>query len=61
MISLTTATAPLGGLLGGWIAEYAGLRATILLAGIGAMLLAPLVARLSPLAKMRGLSSLVES
>jgi MFS family permease len=60
MISLTTATAPLGGLLGGWVAEYAGLRATILLAGIGTILLAPVVARLSPLARMRGLSSLGE-
>jgi len=56
MICLTVAAAPLGGLAGGWIAEHAGLRATILLAGFGAMLLAPLVAWLSPLARMRTLS-----
>ena len=57
---LTTATAPLGGLAGGWIAEHAGLRATMLLAGAGAILLAPLVAWLSPLARMRRLSGLGE-
>jgi MFS family permease len=56
MICLTTVTAPLGGLAGGWIAEHAGLRATILLAGAGAVLLAPAVGWLSPLARMRGLS-----
>jgi len=61
MICLTTTTAPFGGLLGGWVAEHVGLRATILFAGVGAIALAPLVARLSPLAKMRGLSSLGES
>jgi MFS family permease len=60
MICLTTVTAPLGGLLGGWIAEHAGLRTTILLAGAGAILLAPLVAWLSPLARMRALSGLGE-
>ncbi len=60
MICLTVATAPLGGLLGGWIAEHAGLRATILLAGLGAMLLAPMVAWLSPLARLRSLSELGE-
>jgi len=56
MICLTTVTAPLGGLVGGWIAEHAGLRATILLAGAGAILLAPVVAWVSPLARMRKLS-----
>lgn len=55
MICLTVATAPLGGLAGGWIAEHAGLRATILLAGLGAILLAPVVAWVSPLARMRRL------
>jgi len=30
MICLTVATAPFGGLAGGWIAEHAGLRATLL-------------------------------
>ena len=55
MICLTVATAPLGGLVGGWIAEHAGLRATILLAGLGAILLAPLVAWASPLARLRRL------
>ncbi len=60
MICLTVATAPLGGLAGGWIAEHAGLRATILLAGVGTILLAPVVAWLSPLARMRSLSELRE-
>src|SRR5487761_2293017 len=61
MICLTVSTAPLGGVAGGWIAEHAGLRATILLAGLGAMLLAPLVAWLSPLARLRSLSGLGQS
>jgi MFS family permease len=52
MICLTVATAPLGGLLGGWIAEYSGLRSAMLFAGVGALLLGPLVAWLSPLATM---------
>src|SRR6266436_1243729 len=37
MICLTVATAPFGGLAGGWIAEHAGLRATLLLAGLRAL------------------------
>lgn len=53
MICLTVATAPFGGVAGGWIAEHAGLRATILLAGLGAIALALLVAWASPLVKMR--------
>ncbi len=60
MICLTTATAPLGGLAGGWIAEHAGLRAGILFAGVGAIVLAPVVAWASPLARMRKLSGLGE-
>src|SRR5712691_11880315 len=55
MICLTVATAPFGGVAGGWIAEHAGLRATILLAGLGAIALALLVAWASPLVKMRHL------
>jgi len=55
MICLTVATAPLGGLVGGWIGEHWGLRAPLLLAGVGAMALFPLVAWLSPLMKMREL------
>jgi len=55
MICLTVATAPLGGLVGGWIAENHGLRAAMLFAGAGALCLAPLVAWLSPLAKLRDL------
>ncbi len=55
MICLTVATAPLGGVAGGWIAEHAGLRATILLAGLGEIALALLVAWASPLVKMRHL------
>ena len=55
MISLTVASAPLGGLLGGWIGEHYGLRAAMLFAGGGALALAPLMAWLSPLARMREL------
>jgi MFS family permease len=55
MICLTVATAPLGGLLGGWIGELWGVRATILLAGAGALVMMPLVAWSSPLARMREL------
>jgi MFS family permease len=57
MISLTVSTAPLGGLLGGWVAEHWGLRAAMILAGVGALLLAPLLTWLSPLARMRELPS----
>jgi MFS family permease len=53
MICLTVATAPFGGVAGGWIAEHWGLRAAILFAGIGALALGPLVAWASPLARMR--------
>jgi len=55
MICLTVSTAPLGGLAGGWVAEHYGLRSAMLWAGIGALLLAPLVTWLSPLARMREL------
>ena len=55
MICVTVATAPLGGLAGGWIAEHWGLRASILLAGAGALIMGPLVAWTSPLATMRTL------
>ena len=53
MIALTVSTAPLGGLAGGWVAEHWGLRTAMLMAGVGALVLAPLVTWLSPLAKMR--------
>ena len=55
MMCLTVSTAPLGGLLGGWIAEHQGLRAAMLFAGVGALLLAPVVTWFSPLAQMREL------
>jgi MFS family permease len=55
MICLTVSTAPLGGLAGGWIADHYGLRAAMLAAGAGALLLAPLITWLSPLARMREL------
>jgi MFS family permease len=55
MICLTVATAPLGGLAGGWIAEHYGLRAAMLFAGVGALLLAPLMTWLSPLSSLREL------
>ena len=55
MICLTVSTAPLGGLAGGWIADHYGLRAAMLMAGVGALVLAPLVTWLSPLARMHEL------
>jgi len=55
MICLTVAAAPLGGLLGGWIAEHAGLRAALFFAGFGAMALVLLMAWLSPLIALRSL------
>ena len=55
MICLTVAAAPLGGLLGGWIAERAGLRATLVFAGLGAMALVLLMAWISPLLALRSL------
>jgi MFS family permease len=55
MISLTVSTAPIGGLLGGWIAEHYSLRAAVVFAGGGALLLAPLMLVFSPIAKMREL------
>jgi MFS family permease len=60
MICLTVASAPLGGLAGGWIAGHAGLRATMALAGIGAILLVPLVAWASPLSGLRTLPGVQE-
>jgi MFS family permease len=55
MICLTVSTAPLGGLLFGWIAEHYGLRSAMLLAGGGALALMPIVVWLSPLARMKDL------
>jgi MFS family permease len=55
MICLTVSTAPLGGLLFGWIAEHWGLRTAMLLAGAGALSMMPLVVWLSPLGRMREL------
>ncbi|HEY4998461.1 MAG TPA: MFS transporter, partial [Usitatibacter sp.] len=55
MISLTVATAPLGGLAGGWIGEHYGLRAAMLFAGVGALMLAPLMTLFSPISGLREL------
>jgi MFS family permease len=55
MICLTVATAPLGGLAGGWVGDHWGLRAAMLMAGAGALVLAPLVAWLSPMMQIREL------
>ncbi|MGZ5041715.1 MAG: MFS transporter [Usitatibacter sp.] len=55
MICLTVATAPLGGLAGGWIGEHFGLRAAMIFSGVGALMLAPLVTWLSPIARLREL------
>ena len=52
MIALTVAAAPLGGLAGGWTAEHIGLRATLAIAGAGALVLAALVVQFSPIAQM---------
>jgi MFS family permease len=60
MICLTVAMAPLGGLAGGWVAEHFGLRATLLIAGLGAILLVPLVAWASPLMRLRTLDQAQE-
>ena len=55
MISLTVATAPLGGLLGGFVGDHFGLRYAIAFAGAGALILAPIVAWRSPIALLREL------
>jgi MFS family permease len=55
MICLTVSTAPLGAIAGGWIAEHLGLRLAMMFCGVGALLLAPMIAWLSPLAGMREL------
>jgi MFS family permease len=60
MICLTVAMAPLGGLAGGWLAQELGLRATLLIAGAGAILLVPLVAWTSPLLRLRALGDAQE-
>jgi len=52
MIALTVAFAPFGGLAGGWTAEHIGLRATLAIAGAGALILGVLVTWLSPLSQM---------
>jgi MFS family permease len=55
MICLTVSTAPIGALSGGWIAEHLGLRPAMLFCGVGTLLLAPMIAWLSPVAAMRKL------
>jgi MFS family permease len=55
MIALTISLAPLGGVAGGWIADHLGLRAAMVAVGAGALLLAPLVAWLSPIGELREL------
>jgi MFS family permease len=55
MIALTIALAPLGGVAGGWIADHLGLRAAMAIVGLGALLLVPLVAWLSPISRLREL------
>jgi MFS family permease len=55
MICLTVASAPLGGIAGGWIAEHLGLRIAMLSCSAGALLLAPLLTLWSPLSRMREL------
>lgn len=55
MIGLTVSAAPIGGLMGGWIAQHLGLRAAIFIAGAGALSLGPLMAWLSPIGRIREL------
>jgi predicted MFS family arabinose efflux permease len=40
---------------GGWIADHLGLRAAMAIVGLGALLLVPLVAWLSPISRLREL------
>jgi MFS family permease len=61
MIALTVATAPLGGLAGGWIGEHYGLRSAMLFAGVGALMLAPLMTWFSPISNLRELPGPQES
>jgi len=60
MIALSVSTAPFGSLAGGWIAEHWGLRAPILLSGVLAIAMIPLMAWASPLARMRELPGPLE-
>lgn len=60
MICLTVSTAPLGGVLGGWVAEHYGLRVAMVAAGVGALVLGMLATWFSPLARMRELPKLQE-
>jgi MFS family permease len=55
MIFLSIACAPLGSLVGGAMAEAFGLRAPIAVSGIGTLLLALALAKVSPLASMHEL------
>lgn len=55
MIFLTVLPAPLGSLLAGALAEWVGLRATLWVIAIAGVLLALMLARLSPLARLRSL------
>jgi len=55
MIALTISLAPLGGVAGGWISDHLGLRAAMAAVGAGALLLAPLVALVSPIGQLREL------
>jgi MFS family permease len=57
MICLTVTCAPFGALAGGWIADHLGLRMAMLFSAVGALILAPLVTWLSPLARLREMPS----
>jgi len=57
MIALTVSTAPIGALAGGWIAQHWGVRSAILLAGLGALAMVPLIAWASPIGRMRELET----
>ncbi|HSN19457.1 MAG TPA: MFS transporter [Usitatibacter sp.] len=60
MIALTITLAPIGGVAGGWIADHLGLRTAMAVVGGCAVLLAPLVAWLSPIGGLRELPAHVE-
>ena len=55
MIFLTVLIAPLGSLLGGALAEWAGLRTTLWIAAASGVLLGLLLLRISPIAALRSL------
>ena len=61
LIFIAVSLSPIGSLLGGVMGTYFGLRATIVVAGVGGLLLGFAMLRYSPLQQMRELPEPVES